>query len=96
MAFDRCLTLVEPQIGLALVGILTVAVKTVFREDRADVSIEVDRRAVLSSKARRAKERCQQKRPQERQALTGSRYRGMFRRHIFWRIYFDASKSYGR
>ena len=35
--------LIESQIGLPFVGVLAVAVKTVLREDRSDIPIEIDR-----------------------------------------------------
>ena len=40
---DRGLANIQPQVSLPLGGILSVAVKAVFREDRTDVAVEVDR-----------------------------------------------------
>ena len=40
--FDRGVPDVEPQLGLALVRVLPVAIEAVFREDRPDVAIEIE------------------------------------------------------
>ena len=40
---ERRVAVIEPQIGLPLVAILPMAVEAVFREDRPDVTVEVDR-----------------------------------------------------
>jgi len=37
---------VEPQVGLPLLAVLTVAVEAVLRQDRPDVAVEVERRFV--------------------------------------------------
>ena len=37
---------VQPQVGLPLLGILTMAVETVFRQDRSDIAVEIDRAGV--------------------------------------------------
>jgi hypothetical protein len=47
VAYDRRFPVIEPQIGLPFVGVLSVAVKAILREDGTDVSIEVDRPLVL-------------------------------------------------
>ena len=40
---QRRVAVIEPQICLPLVAILPVAVEAVFREDRSDVAVEVNR-----------------------------------------------------
>jgi hypothetical protein len=44
--FDRIISEIKSQPGLSFVGILTVTVKTVFRQDRSDLPVKVD--AIIS------------------------------------------------
>jgi len=43
---------------LTFIAVLAVAIKAVFRKDRADVSIEIDRRRVLGIKTRSQAQMC--------------------------------------
>jgi hypothetical protein len=52
MASDCRIALIEAQVGLTLVAILTMAVKAVLRKDRTNISVEIDRGCVLSIQAR--------------------------------------------
>jgi hypothetical protein len=50
---DRRLTVVEPQIGLPLLAVLAVAIEAVFRQDRPDVAVELERLRGLGGQSHR-------------------------------------------
>jgi hypothetical protein len=58
--------LIESHIGLALVGVLAVAVEAILRKDRSDIPIEVDRIGVLGYQIRRSTELKEQGGKQDR------------------------------